>query len=57
MPTDQHWRELFIQWRRARIREANELGELAGVDGAVRSLTDDEWREVQRMRRERVAAD
>lgn len=59
MPTDtmEHLRDLFVAWRRARIREANELGALADVPGVVRSLTDEEWAEIRRLRRERTLHD
>lgn len=51
-PTDM--RRLFVQMRRTRIREAQELGEMAGMAGVVRALSDDEWGVVQEYRRRRA---
>jgi hypothetical protein len=51
---DDGLRGVLVQWRRARVREANELGELAGVEGVVRALSPDEWATVLEYRRRRA---
>jgi len=51
---DDGLRSVCVQMRRARVREANELGELAGTDGVVRSLTPEEWAAVLEYRRSRT---